>query len=122
MNCSRAAETKSGAATASCVAATLDARRLTLPVYVESLAQVSTMLTTEFGQRRLEADEALSKVHAVLGINPAEENPDRLWITGAAKASWCAGRPSLSLKANPFPHRHKPLTLWRTLVPQLPAY
>lgn len=49
-----------------------------LGIAIESLAQVSTMLTTEFGQRRLEVDEALSKVHAVLGINPAEESPDRL--------------------------------------------
>lgn len=56
----------------------LEAIARPLGIAVESLAQISTMLATEFGQRRLEADEALSEVHAVLGINPAEENPNRL--------------------------------------------
>jgi predicted nucleic acid-binding protein len=41
----------------------------------ESLVQVSAMLATEFGQRRLEAEEALSKVHAILDVNPPGKNP-----------------------------------------------
>ena len=45
-----------------------------LGISIESLAQVSAMLATEFGQRKIEADEALSKVHAILGVGSVEEN------------------------------------------------
>jgi predicted nucleic acid-binding protein len=43
-------------------------------VTVDGLVQLSTMLATEFGQRKLEADEALSKVHAILGDSSAGNN------------------------------------------------
>ncbi|MFC5431469.1 PIN domain-containing protein [Paraburkholderia denitrificans] len=52
----------------------LEAIARPLGIVVESLAQVSTMLATEFGQRKIETGEALLKVHAILGIGPAEEN------------------------------------------------
>ncbi|WP_412022791.1 PIN domain-containing protein [Burkholderia cepacia] len=44
-----------------------------LGVSIEGLVQVSTVLATEFGQRKLEADDALSKVEALLGVNTAEK-------------------------------------------------
>ncbi|MFA8325277.1 PIN domain-containing protein [Burkholderia ubonensis] len=52
----------------------LEAMARSLGISIEGLAQISTMLATEFGQRRLEADEALSKVHALLGIDAVHES------------------------------------------------
>lgn len=45
-----------------------------LGIAVEGLAEVATKLATEYRAQKLEADEALAKVHALLGVNPAGED------------------------------------------------
>lgn len=46
-----------------------------LGIAVEAIARVTTTLATEYRTRKIEADEALAEVHALLGINSAEKNP-----------------------------------------------
>ncbi|MDR6420511.1 hypothetical protein J2801_002792 [Paraburkholderia phenoliruptrix] len=56
----------------------LEAAARPLGSAVESLAQVSSTLAAEFGQRKIETNEALSKVHALLGISSPEEKGELL--------------------------------------------